>query len=80
LQALKSGRKITPLEALAEFGCFRLGARIWDLRQLGFPIKSKLQEVNNEKFVSIYWIDPKDLSENSGIAYPIDKFFKVKYD
>lgn len=23
---------ITPMEAMAEYGCYRLGARIWDLR------------------------------------------------
>lgn len=29
---LMSGRSLTPLTALREFGCFRLGARIWELR------------------------------------------------
>lgn len=32
LEHLKSGESITPLDALRMFGCFRLGARIWDLR------------------------------------------------
>ncbi len=31
-QHLESGRAITPLDALNLYGCFRLGARIWDLR------------------------------------------------
>lgn len=33
---------ITPLDALRQYGCFRLGARIWDLRHLGVPIRSEL--------------------------------------
>lgn len=32
LAHLKSGKTISPLEALELYGCFRLGARIWDLR------------------------------------------------
>ena len=30
---LESGHSITPLSALTRFGCFRLGARIYDLRR-----------------------------------------------
>lgn len=29
---------ITPMDALKEFNCFRLGARIWDLRREGHDI------------------------------------------
>lgn len=32
LKHLQKGKKITPLIALNKFGCFRLSARIWDLR------------------------------------------------
>lgn len=38
LSYLKRGHAITPLEALRLFGCFRLGARIWDLRRAGHKI------------------------------------------
>lgn len=38
LNYLKQGRAITPLEALKLFGCFRLGARVWDLKQAGHKI------------------------------------------
>ena len=31
---------ITPMEALNLYGCYRLGARVWDLRQAGVPIKT----------------------------------------
>ena len=30
---------ITPAEALHEYGCMRLGARIYDLRRQGVPIE-----------------------------------------
>lgn len=36
---LKSGKSITPLEALNEFNCMRLQARIYDIEQLGHKIK-----------------------------------------
>ena len=32
LEVLKNGETITPLGALNRFGCFRLGARIYELR------------------------------------------------
>ena len=38
LEHLQSGRTLTPLAALNLFGCFRLGARIWDLRKAGYKI------------------------------------------
>ena len=28
-------------EAVTEYGCYRLGARIWDLKAQGVPIKSE---------------------------------------
>lgn len=32
---------ITPIDALELCGCFRLSARIWDLRHKGFIIESR---------------------------------------
>jgi hypothetical protein len=34
LAYLKTGKTLTPLNAFRMFGCFRLAARIWDLRGL----------------------------------------------
>lgn len=42
LKALKKGKKLTPLEALDKFGAFRLGARILELRQAGYDIKTRM--------------------------------------
>ena len=33
---------ITPMEALDSFGCYRLGARIWDLRRDGYDITTEI--------------------------------------
>lgn len=45
LEYLKSGKSITPLEALSMFGCFRLAARISEIRDIGlnegFTIKTE---------------------------------------
>lgn len=53
LESLKLGRSITPLDALHDFGCFRLGARIYDLKREGYKIKSRRVQVG-ESIVSEY--------------------------
>lgn len=50
---LLQGHSITPLEALQKFGCFRLGARIYELKQEGIAIKSQLVECNGKR-VAMY--------------------------
>lgn len=37
---LLSGREITPMDALREYGCFRLAARIKELRDEGMNIET----------------------------------------
>ena len=43
---LEAGRSITPLEALDLYGCYRLGARIHELKGEGLSILSERPEVN----------------------------------
>lgn len=57
LAALKSGRKLTPLIALQDFGCLRLGGRIFDLRKLGYKIQSEMIDVGNGKHVACYHLE-----------------------
>lgn len=33
---------ITPMEAIAQYGIMRLGARIWDLKRMGYPIETQI--------------------------------------
>lgn len=54
LAHLRQGRALTPLEALNKFGCFRLGARIWDLKREGHAIVTERVELENGKHVARY--------------------------
>ena len=59
LTMLKDGKKLTQKDAL-EFGCYRLSARILDLKELGHDIKSErisVMKTNNKTArVAIYSI------------------------
>ena len=50
LEHLKQGHSITPLEALNMFGCFRLGARIWDLKDAGHNIITETEESEGKRY------------------------------
>ena len=41
LRHLQDYGSITQAEAVTEYGCYRLGARIWDLKAQGLPIRSE---------------------------------------
>ena len=56
LKHLMRGQKLTQLEALSRFGCFRLGARIHDLKAKDYPIESERYKMNNGKIVARYFI------------------------
>jgi hypothetical protein len=45
---LEEGGRLTPLDALHLFGCFRLAARIGELRNTGMEIKTTRIQVTNE--------------------------------
>jgi hypothetical protein len=47
LRYMQEGREISPLDALREFGCFRLGARIHELRRDGWDVVSRLHSYKN---------------------------------
>lgn len=54
LEWLKSGKPITPMDALYLCGCMRLSARIYDLRERGFPIKKEMVCINNKRVAKYY--------------------------
>ena len=47
IKHLKEHGSITPLEAIKEYGITRLGARIWDLRDLGYDIETQTETSKN---------------------------------
>lgn len=55
LQMLLDGMNVTPMDALNACGCFRLSARIFDLRAKGYDIKTDMVEVNGSR-IAQYWI------------------------
>ena len=54
LTALKRGRKLTAIDALSEFGCFRLAARINDLLDDGHNVISTMVKSANGKRFAEY--------------------------
>ena len=51
---LESGKSITQMDALNLFGCFRLAARIHDLRKQGLDVVMELVETSKGKSVASY--------------------------
>lgn len=47
LRYLKDCGAITPVDAMREFGCFRLGARVHDLKRRGYNIVNEWEESIN---------------------------------
>ena len=48
--ALQSGAAITPIDALNQYGCFRLAARIDELRKAGLDIETITETRNGKKY------------------------------
>lgn len=57
LAHLQNGGRITSLDALNQFGCLRLSARIKDLRDRGHDIQSETITLSNGKRVSQYFME-----------------------
>jgi hypothetical protein len=56
LAHMKAGHGITGLDALHRFGCFRLPARIADIKRMGHDVKREMIEVNGKR-VARYWME-----------------------
>lgn len=57
LSHLQDGNRLTPLEALHRFGCFRLGARVYDLRRKGYRVNARTVRTAAGKRVAEYWLE-----------------------
>ena len=47
LQYMQDFGSINPMQALGDLGCYRLGARIWDLRHDGHRITRRMVAAKN---------------------------------
>ena len=54
LAYLRAGHRITALDALELFGCFRLAARIHELRREGWAIEERTVETASGKRIAEY--------------------------
>jgi len=61
LNHLKLGISLTPIEALELYNCFRLSARIYDLKDEGWPIRCETKELLNGKRVGHYSLEPNKI-------------------
>jgi hypothetical protein len=59
LARLATGAVLTPLDALHDFGCFRLAARIAELREDGWNITT-IASANNGKRHAVYVMSQAD--------------------
>ena len=50
LAALQKGRELSALDALQEFGCIRLAARIYDLKRQGYAIEKRTAVKDGKRF------------------------------
>lgn len=64
--ALLNGEIITPLDALNRFNCFRLSARIYDIRhQFGLNIQML---PHPDKRYAQYWCTREDIDRFNGVS------------
>jgi len=54
LDHLLAGNRITALDALAQYGCFRLAARIHELRKEGYEIEETIVAHNGKRYASYF--------------------------
>lgn len=60
---LEEGKSITPIQALSAFGCFRLGARIWELRnKFGMDIEMRMVDSGKGSHYAEYRLKDNDNS------------------
>jgi hypothetical protein len=52
---LEAGKVITAIDALLTYNCFRLSARIKDLKDLGYPVDKTMIQVESGKYIAQYF-------------------------
>lgn len=54
---LLDGRSITSWDAIMMFGCTRLSARIWDIRDQGLDVKVRKKITPKGSYVAEYYLE-----------------------
>ena len=54
LRFLKCGHSISPYEAMEVFGCYRLAARINELRNEGYPIVTVMESAHGKRWAEYH--------------------------
>ena len=57
LIAMQSGERLSVAKALTEYGVYALSQRCGELRRMGWPIMSRLVEVESGARVALYWME-----------------------
>lgn len=56
LAALLCGDRLTALDGLRRFKCFRIGARCWDLKREGYDVKSERIKTKSGTYIARYYM------------------------
>lgn len=64
---LKAGNTITALQALRKFGCLRLSARIFNLKDQGHEIDGRMITLDNGKRVKEYYLKGSNPQTQMGL-------------
>lgn len=64
LSDLIAGAQLSPLDALNYYGCMRLGARIFDLREEGWQISRRMEHNDRGKHYAVYYLSDADRARN----------------
>lgn len=54
LKHLKSGKTLTPIQALNKFQCFSLAQRIANIKELGYNVKTDMVKIASNKRIAKY--------------------------
>lgn len=60
LDSLLNGEEITAMDALYQFGCMRLAARISDIRKCGYEVNTKSRILATGKRIAVYSLRKED--------------------
>ena len=76
LKYLLENGSITPVDAMTEFGCMRLAARVADLKKDGYPIVKRMKTGRNRydqpvSFAEYFLeVEPYETKTDEGAAVP----------